>query len=224
MCYRQTWLRLYKAYISKCDIICATDRPKRLYKAIWNMVSEPTPQQLITQSAHWWPELHPSAYASMSGTRKMHTTLSVYSSIPWRTGSSLTASCLTVRMTPDMSLQPWEPNLWRCMHNGCLLAAKRNEGQPRQELLLSSTEYTREWHTMSTPMCISENLKMLWPSQKRTPKISLHASRHWWTAVRWSVMSIVSMGSVAILSIHTTTRESSLANLWQNYSRHLLLR
>ena len=33
MCYRQTQLRLYKAYISKCDIICARDRPKRLYKA-----------------------------------------------------------------------------------------------------------------------------------------------------------------------------------------------
>ena len=33
MCYRQTRLRLYKANISKRDIICARDRPERLYKA-----------------------------------------------------------------------------------------------------------------------------------------------------------------------------------------------
>ena len=112
----------------------------------------------------------------MTGTRKMHTTLSPYSGIPWRTGSSSTTSCLTVMTTSDTSLQSWEPNPCRCMPNGCLLAAKRNGEWPRQKLLPSSTEYNRVWHTMSTPMRALENLRMLWPGWEGTPKISLHTS------------------------------------------------
>ena len=56
------------------------------------------------------------------------------------------------------------------------------------------------------------------------PKILSHASRHWWTAVRWSMMSTKSTSYIVILSVHTAMRESSLANLWQNHSRHLLAR
>ena len=69
-------------------------------------------------------------------------------------------------------------------------------------------------------MCILENLNISWPGWERMPKISLHASRHWWTAARWSMMSIVSMNCVAILSVHTATRESFLGNLWPSPSRH----
>ena len=74
--------------------------------------TEPTPQHLITQSARpqlmpllvpWQLEQHPSACPSTTGTQKMHTTLSPYFGIPWRTGSSSTASHLTVRTTSDMS-------------------------------------------------------------------------------------------------------------------------
>ena len=45
----------------------------------------------------------------------------------------------------------------------------------------SSTISNREWHTMSILMCALDNWKILWPGWERTPKISLHASRHWWT-------------------------------------------
>ena len=74
--------------------------------------------------------------------------------------------------------------------------------------------------TMLTPRCTLENSKTLWPGWERTPKISLHASRNWWTTARWSMMSIVSMNCITILSLHTTLRESSLGNLWQSHSRH----
>ena len=97
----------------------------------------------------------------------MPITPSPYFAIPCRTGSSSTVSHQTARTTSDMSLQPWEPNPWKCMHNGCLPAAKRNRKQPRQKLLHSSTEYNRERHTTSTPMCILENSKILWPGQVR---------------------------------------------------------
>ena len=129
----------------------------------------------------------------------------------------------TVRTTSDMSLQPWEPNPWRCMHNGCLLAVKRNREWPRWKHLPSSTESSREWHMMSTPMCAWENSKMLQPGWEGTPKISSHASRHWWTAARWSMMSTASTSCIAISSLPTTMRESSLGNLWQNHSRHPLV-
>ena len=134
----------------------------------------------------------------MTGTWKMHTTLSPSFGIPWRTGCSSTAYCLTVRTTSNKSLQPWEPNPWRCMHNGCLLEMMRNGEQPRWKLQPSSTEYNREWHMTSTPMCTSENLRMLWPGWERTPKILLHASRQWWTAVKWSMMSTKSISCVPI--------------------------
>ena len=49
-----------------------------------------------------------------------------------------------------MSSQPWEPNLWRYMHSGCLLETKRNEEQPRQKLLLSLTRYTGGSHLSRT--------------------------------------------------------------------------
>ena len=106
------------------------------------------------------------------------------------------------------------------MHNGCQLAAKRNRRQPRPKLLPSSTISSREWHMTSIPMCALESWKILWPGQERTPKILLHASRPWWTAVRWSMMSIVSTNYVVISSMHTATRESSLENLWPSHSRH----
>ena len=116
--------------------------------------------------------------------------------------------------------RPWEPNPWKCMHNGCLPAVKRNRKWPRWKLLPSLTESNREWHTMSTPMCVLENLKILWPGWERNSKISLHASRHWWTTARWSIMSIASINCIVISSVHTAMRESSLGNLWPSHSRH----
>ena len=74
----------------------------------WSL-SLPRPQQ-TPLVVHWPLEPHPSACPYMTGTQKMHTTLSLYFSVPWRTGSSLTVSCLTARTTSDMFLQPWEPN------------------------------------------------------------------------------------------------------------------
>ena len=153
----------------------------------------------------------------------MPTTPSPYFGIPWRTGSSSTASCWTARTTSDMSLEPWEPNPWRCMHSGCLLAAKRNRKQPRQKLLPSLTKSNREWLTMSRPMCTSENSRMLWQGPEKTPKILSHASSHWWTTARWSMINIASMNCIAISSMHIARRESSLGNLWQNHSRHPLV-
>ena len=56
--------------------------------------------------ACWQLGQHQSAYLSMTGTLKMHTTPSPYFAIPWRTGFSSTAYCLTVRTTSGMFLQP----------------------------------------------------------------------------------------------------------------------
>ena len=81
------------------------------------MASEPTPQQLITQSAQTRADAIASVLTA-GNTSISLATLSPFFCIPWRTGSSSTASCLTVRITSDMSLQPWEPNPWRCMCNG----------------------------------------------------------------------------------------------------------
>ena len=181
--------------------------------------SLPRPQQMPLL-AHWQVGQHPSACPSMTWIPKMPITPSPYFTIPWRTGSSSTVSCQTVRTTSDMFLQPWEPNPWRCTHNGCLLAVKRNRKWPRQKVLPSSTKSNREWHMMSTPMYVLENSKILWPDWERTPKILLHTSRHWWTAARWSTMSIASMNCIAVSSMHTAMRESSLGNLWQSHSRH----
>ena len=101
-----------------------------------DIASEPTLQQLITQSAQATADAIAGVLTAgtasirpappMTGTPKMPITPSPSFSVPWRTGSSSTASCWTVRTTSDMSLQPYEPNQWRCMHNGCLLVAKRN--------------------------------------------------------------------------------------------------
>ena len=88
----------------------------------------------------WQLGQHPSACQPMTGIPKMLTTLSPYFAVPWRTGSSSTAFHQTAGTTSGMFLQPWEPNPWRCMHNGCQLAVKRNRKWPRQKLLLSSTE------------------------------------------------------------------------------------
>ena len=120
--------------------------------------SLPRPQQ-TPSLVHWQLGQYPSACQSMTGIPKMLTTLFPYFAIPWRTGSSSTAFCQIVRTTSGMSLQCWEPSPRRCMHNGCLHAAKKNRKQPRQKLLLSSTKSIRAWQMMSTPMCILENLK-----------------------------------------------------------------
>ena len=120
--------------------------------------SLPRPQQMPLL-VHWQLGWHPSACPSMTGIPKMPITPSPYFAIPWRTGSSSTAFHWTVRTTSDMSLQPWEPNPWRCMHNGCQPVAKRNRKWPRQKFLPSSTKSSREWHMTSTPMYILENLK-----------------------------------------------------------------
>ena len=175
---------------------------------------------LMPLLVHWQLGQHPSACLSMTGTPKMPITPSPYSGIPWRTASSSTASHQTVRTTSDMSLQPWEAYPWRCMHNGCLPAAKRNRKWPRWKLLPSLTKSNMEWHMTSTPMCALQNSKLLWPGWERTPKISLHTSRHWWTAARWSMMSIVSMNCITVSSMPTAMRESSLENLWPSHLRH----
>ena len=193
------------------------------------MASEPTPQQLITQSA----QATNNAIASVLTARTASISLPIYD---WDSQDAYHSFSIfqhtlenwlllnhippDTRTTSDMSLLPWEPNPWTCMHNGCLLAAKRNRKWPRCKLLPSLTESNREWHTTSTPMCILENLKILWPGWERTPKISLHASRHWWTTAKWSEMSIASTNCIAISSMHTAIRESSLGNLWQSHSRH----
>ena len=85
----------------------------------WDMTSELTPQQLITQSAKATADAIASTLTARTASTslptydwapKMPTTPSPYFSIPWRTGSSSTASCLPARTTSDTSLQPWEPN------------------------------------------------------------------------------------------------------------------
>ena len=177
----------------------------------------PQPMPLLV---HWQLGWHPSACLSMTGTPKMPITPSPYFTVAWRTGSSSTTSCQRANTTSDMSLLPWEPNPWKYMHNGCQMAAKRNRKQPRWKLLPYLTKSNREWHMTSTPLCTLENLKILWPGQERTPKILSHASRHWWTTARWSMMSIMSTNCIVISSVHTARRENSLGNLWQSNSRH----
>ena len=163
--------------------------PLSLAFPFWPLSDSPAPETWPQNQLHnWSPSLprplqtpslvcwqlgqHPSACQSMTGIPKMLIILSPYFAIPWRTGSSSTTSHQTVRTTSDMSLQPWEPNPWKCMHNGCQLAAKRSRKWPRWKLPPSSTESSREWHMTSIPMCILENLKILWPGWERTPKIS----------------------------------------------------
>ena len=192
----------------------------------WDMASELTPQQFITQSTA-------DTITSVLTARMASISLPIYdwdSQDAYHSFSifhhTLENWLLLNFIPPDSEdhlryvFAAWEPNPWKCMHNGCQPAAKRNRKRPRQKLLPSLTESSREWHTMSTPMCILENSKTLWPGWERTPKISLHASRHWWTTARWSMMSIMSMNCIAILPIHTAMRESSLENIWQSHSRH----
>ena len=54
----------------------------------------------------WQQGQHQSACPSMTGIPKMHTTPSPYFAVPWRTGSSSTTYCQTVRTTSGMFLQP----------------------------------------------------------------------------------------------------------------------
>ena len=57
------------------------------------------------------------------------------------------------------------------------------------------------------------------PGEDPQDLIACHP-RHWWTTVRWSMMSIMSTNCVAVSSVHTARRESSLENLWPSHSRH----
>ena len=164
---------------------------------IWlhNNWSPSLPRPLQTPSlVHWQLGQHPSACQSMTGIPKIPIILSPYFAISWRTSCSSTAFCQTARTTSDTSLQLGEPNPWRCMHNGCLPAAKRNRKQPRQKLLPSLTKSNREWHTTSTPMCTLENSKILWPGQERPPRSHcmhqdtdrLLQDDQWWASWAWT--------------------------------------
>ena len=130
------------------------------------MASELTSQQLITQSA----QATADAIASALTARTASISLSIYDwdskdayysfsifGIPWRTVSSLTASCLTVRTTSDMSLQPWEQNPWRCMHNGCLLAAKEElrATKVKASVFLNRIQQGM-MHNINTHLCLGE--------------------------------------------------------------------
>ena len=66
--------------------------------------SLPRPLQMPLP-VHWQWGQHPSACLSMTGTPKTHTIPSPYFAVPWRTGSSSTAFCQTVRTTSGMFLQ-----------------------------------------------------------------------------------------------------------------------
>ena len=113
--------------------------------------------QLMPSLVHWQLGQHPSACLPTTGTPKAPNTLSPYFGIPWRTGSSSTTSCQTVMTTLDTSLQPWEPNPWRCMCNGCLWAAKRNRKRPKWKLLSSLTEIQQGMtHNVNTHVCLRE--------------------------------------------------------------------
>ena len=173
----------------------------------WDMASDPMPQQLITQSA----QATTDAIASVLTDRTASISLPVYDWNSQDAYHSFSIFCHTLEnwlllncILPDSEdhlryvfAAPGTKSLE--MHdNGCPPAAKRNRKRPRQKLLPSSTVSNREWHTTSTPMCILENSKRFWPGWERTPKISSHASRHWWTDVRWSMMSIASMNYVTV--------------------------
>ena len=67
--------------------------------------SLPRPLQMLLPVC-WQLRQHQSVCPSTTGTPKMHTTPFPYFAIPWRTGSSSSAFCLTVRTTSGMFLQP----------------------------------------------------------------------------------------------------------------------
>ena len=89
--------------------------------SIWNMASEPSPPQLITQSAQATADAIVSALMARTTSISLpiydwdskdayHSIFSPYFGIPWRTSSSSTASHLTAGTTSDTFLQPWEQN------------------------------------------------------------------------------------------------------------------
>ena len=74
---------------------------------LYNNWSPSLPRPLLMPLlVHWQLGQHPSACLSMTGTPKMPITPSPYFAVPWRTGSSSTASHWTARTISDMSLQP----------------------------------------------------------------------------------------------------------------------
>ena len=88
------------------------------------IASEPTPQQLITQSAQATADAIASALAARTasispvclwlefpGCLPLLLHILPY---PGEPGSSSTAFCKIARTTSGTSLQPWEPSPWRC--------------------------------------------------------------------------------------------------------------
>ena len=88
------------------------------------MATELTPQHLITQSTKATANAIASTLtvqtASISlpiydwDSKNDYHSFSIFDALR-RTGSTVLE--LTVRINSDMSLQPWEPNPWRCMHS-----------------------------------------------------------------------------------------------------------
>ena len=197
--------------------------------SIWDMASEPTPQQLIIQSA----QATANTTASALTARTASISLPIYDWDSQDAYHSFSIFCHTLENWLLLNCIPPDSEdhlryVFAALGTKSLemhahwmpTGSKEEQKVTRWKLLPSLTESNREWHTMLTPMCVLENLKILWPGWERTPKISLHASRHWWTTVRWSMMSITSTNCIAVSSVHTTMRENSMGNLWTSHSRH----
>ena len=197
----------------------------------WDMASEPTPtpQQLITQSA----QATADAIASALTARTASFSLPIYDWNSQDAYHSFSIFCHTLEnwLLLNHILPDSEDHLRYVfavlgtksleMHTQWMPTGSKEEQKVTNAKASAFLDCIQQGmtHNVNTHVCLGE-LEEIVVRPGEDPKISLHASRHWWTTARWSMMSITSTNCIAVLSMHTATTESSLENLWPSHSRH----
>ena len=195
----------------------------------WDMASELTPQQLITQSAQATADVIASALTA----RTSSISLAIYNWDSQDAYHSFSIFCHTLEdwVLLNCILLDSEDHLRYVfvalgtksleMHAQWMPTSSKEEQKVTKAKASAFFNQIQQWmtHNVNTHVHLGE-LKDILARLGEDPKILSHASRHWWTAARSSVMSIMSTNCIAVLSMHTTMRESSLGNLWQSHSRH----
>ena len=195
------------------------------------MALELTPQQLITQSA----QATTNAIASALTARMASISLPIYDwdsqdayhsfSIFWCTLENWLLLNHILPDSKDHLRYVFAALGTKSLEDACTMDAywqqRGTESNQGQKLLPSLTKSNRIWHMMSTPICTLENLKILWPGWERTPKISLHASRHWMDCCK--MINDEHREHKLCLPYHLCILpwgKAPLGNLWPSHSGH----
>ena len=183
------------------------------------MASKPTPQQLITQSA----QATTDATASVLTARTASISLPVYDWDSQDAYHSFSIFCHTLEnwLLLNCILLDSEDHLRYVfaalgmksleMHAQWMPTGSEEEQKATKAKASAFLNQIQQGMTQDHqhPCASWRTLRYCGQAGRGPPRSSLHASRHWWTTARWSMMSIKSTNCVAVSSMHTATRKNS---------------